>query len=47
MNFEKFICFDGENIPKSACYYTEDKSKLSADVNYVNYQPLIKLRVIK
>ena len=35
MNFEKCFCFDGENMPNSARYYTEDKSKLSADVPFI------------
>ena len=35
MNFEKCVCFDGENIPNSARYNTEDKSKLSADVRFI------------
>jgi hypothetical protein len=34
-NFEKCVCFDGENMPNSARYNTEDKSKLSADVRFI------------
>jgi hypothetical protein len=32
LNFEKCFCFDGENMLNIACYYTEDKLKLSDDV---------------
>jgi hypothetical protein len=35
MNFEKCLCFDGENMPNSACYYKEDKSKLLDDVSFI------------
>jgi hypothetical protein len=35
MNFEKCFCFDGENMPNSACFYTEDKLKLSDDVSFI------------
>jgi hypothetical protein len=35
MNIEKCVCFDGDNMPNSARYYTEDKSKLSDDVSFV------------
>ena len=35
MNFEKFSCFDGENMPNSARYYTDDKSKLLGDVSFI------------
>ncbi len=34
MNFEKFSCFDGDNMPNSARFYT-DKSKLSDDVSFI------------
>ena len=35
MNFEKCLCFDGEIMPNSARYYTEDKLKLSDDVSFI------------
>ena len=35
MNYENCFCFDGENMPNSASYYTEDKSKLSDDVCFI------------
>jgi hypothetical protein len=35
MNFEKCLCFYGENMPNSACYCTKDKSKLSDDVSLI------------
>ena len=35
MNFEKCFCFDGENMPNSARYYMDDKSKLSDDVGFI------------
>ena len=35
MNFEKFSCFDGENMPNSARYYTDDESKLLGDVSFI------------
>jgi hypothetical protein len=45
MNFEKCFCFDGENMPNSARYYTDDKSKLLGDVSFIkkNYYPKNKL----
>ena len=33
MNFEKCTCFDGENMPNSARFFTEDK--LSGDVSFI------------
>jgi hypothetical protein len=35
MNFEKCVCFDWENMPNSARYNTEDKSKCSYDVRFI------------
>jgi hypothetical protein len=35
MNFEKWVVFDRKNMPKSARYYTDDKSKLSDDVSFI------------
>ena len=35
MNFEKRFCFDVKNVPNSARYYTDDKSKLLDDVNFI------------
>jgi hypothetical protein len=35
INIEKCICFDGENMPNRARYYTEDKSKLLGDVSFI------------
>ena len=45
MNFEKCFCFDGENMPNSARYYTDDKSKLLGDVSFIkkNNYPKNKL----
>ena len=45
MNFEKCFCFDGENMPNSARYYTDDKSKLLGDVSFIkkNNNPKNKL----
>jgi len=34
-NFEECFCFDGDNMPDSARYYTDDKSKLSVDVSFI------------
>jgi len=34
-NFEKWVCFDRENMPKSARFYPEHKSKLSGDVSFI------------
>ena len=35
MNFEKCVCFDGENMSNSARYYTAHKSKLLGDVSFI------------
>ena len=35
MNFVKSYYFDVKNIPNSACYYTDDKSKLLDDVSFI------------
>ena len=36
MNYEKYFCFcDVKNMPNGACYYTDDKSKLSDDVRFI------------
>ena len=35
MNFERNFCFDGENMPNSARYYTTAKSKLLDDVRFI------------
>jgi hypothetical protein len=35
MNFEKYFYFDGENMPNSARYYTDDKSKLLGDDSFI------------
>ena len=45
MNFEKYFYFDGENMPNSARYYTDDKSKLLGDVSFIkkNNYPKNKL----
>ncbi len=45
MNFEKCYYFDGKNMPNSARYCTDDKSKLSDDVSFIkkNYYPENKL----
>ncbi len=45
MNFEKWVCFDRENMPNSARFYTEDKSKLLGDVSFIkkNIYPKKKL----
>jgi hypothetical protein len=45
MNFEKCVCFDGENMPNSARFYTDDKSKLFGDVSFIkkNNYPKKKL----
>ncbi len=45
MNFEKYFYFDGENMPNSARYYTDDKSKLLGDVSFIkkNNNPKNKL----
>ena len=45
MNFEKCLCFDGEIMPNSARYYTDDKSKLLGDVSFIkkNNYPKNKL----
>ncbi len=45
MNFEKCVCFYVENMPNSARFYTEDKSKLSGDDSFVkkNNYPKKKL----
>ena len=45
MNFEKFSCFGGENMPNSARYYTDDESKLLGDVSFIkkNNYPKNKL----
>jgi hypothetical protein len=41
MNFEKFFCFDGENMHGSLRYYTEDKSK------YQTMLALLKKNILK
>ena len=35
MNDEKQFCFDGDNMPGSARYYTNDKAKCSDDVRFI------------
>jgi hypothetical protein len=42
MNFEKSLCFDEENMPNSARFYTEDKSKLLGDVSFVKKIIILK-----
>ena len=32
---EKYFCFDGDSIPGSACYYTNDKAKFSDNVRFI------------
>ena len=46
MNFEKCVCFDGEIMPYSACYYTKDKSKLSGDVSYIKKIVILKKKLM-
>ena len=41
-NFEKWVCFDRENMPNSARFYTEDKSKLLGDVSFVKKIIILK-----
>jgi hypothetical protein len=42
MNCEKCFCFDGENMPESARYNTEDKSKLLDDVSFIKKNIILK-----
>ncbi len=42
MNFEKCLCFYGENMPNSARYYTKYKSKLSDDVSLIKKIIILK-----
>ena len=32
---EKYFCLNGDNMPGSARYYTDDKSKCSDDVRFI------------
>jgi hypothetical protein len=43
MNFEKCFCFDGENMPNSARYYTAHKSKLLVDVSFIKKIIILKI----
>ena len=40
MNFERNFCFEGENVPNSARYYTAAKSKLLDDARFI-YEKMI------
>jgi hypothetical protein len=42
MIFEKCVCFDADNMPNSARYYTEDKLKCSDDVRFIKKNNLTK-----
>ena len=46
MNFEKCFCFDGENMPNSARYYTDDKSKLLGDVRFIKKNNYLKNKLM-
>ena len=35
MDDEKYFCLNGDNMPGSARYYTDDKSKCSDDVRFI------------
>ena len=35
MDDEKYFCLNGDNMPGSARYYTDDKSKCSGDVRFI------------
>jgi hypothetical protein len=35
MDDEKYFCLNGDNMPGSARYYTDDKSKCSDDVSFI------------
>ena len=42
MDDEKYFCFDGDNMPGSARYYTNDKEKCSDDVRFYENEKFLK-----
>ena len=42
MDDEKYFCFDFDNIPGSARYYTNDTAKCSNDVRFIGKENNIR-----